>query len=192
MPAETLSIKQLQLRLIGMINSRRSLTLIELLISISLLVVIGLTVASISTSFKQFYVDTVQRQNVIAQSGMYVLEDISNNLIAANNITITNGGATAAIRVDNDPNNRNRAPTPTDTTDDTVYTYSKSGDTILYHYKTGSNAATGDVVIANNVTTFNFSLAGTYNKVMVTLGVTPHGSPESKFVTTVTMRGYSI
>lgn len=170
-----------------MTRSKKGLTLLELLVAITLLTTVILTASTLLISFKKFYFDFIQRQSDIGEVTLAVLEEMVNRVTVANNVSIT-GSSRIAIRVDNTD--------PSDPDDDTIHTYWKTGDTIKYKSKVGSNPEGPARTIAQNIGLLNFELQPggdpVLNWVKIAIGILPPGGGEQQdFETTVVTRARS-
>lgn len=129
------------------LNHNKSVTLLELITSITLLGIVVLLLASLD-AYSHYHVINADRRARIQNELTYALEDMSKTIIRAtgdiNNQGIRPVGARFRVRVDN-----NTPPTPYNYNDDTWVTYAWSGYRIT---KNGASLNFQDVIISGGFT----------------------------------------
>jgi prepilin-type N-terminal cleavage/methylation domain-containing protein len=170
-----------------MVIKRKGLTLIELIVAMTMLSVVILTSSAVLINFKKFYKGFSDKQAVVGEVSLAFLEDITNKVFLANELTInppdTPGpsGSSIAIRVDNSD--------PSSTADDTVYTYWYSGTEIQ---RKSTNPTSGPTTVAKDVSSLKFETqpaAGpSPNYLKITVEIRIAGGGTEKFETNIVAR----
>ena len=186
----------------------KGFTLIELVIAIALSAVVLLSVSNLLISFGNFSTKVIKGEASLMGTALGTLEEIIAQITVANKVAIPSadanmdvpstpypagcaGSACIQIRVDTaDP------ITPSDYSDDTVYTYWKSGSQ-LFRSVTGGPAAGS--VIAEDLVSLSFTKTPE-NQIKISLEAQvtsgPHSDPTKNktkefLETTVTLRSRS-
>lgn len=159
------------------LSSNKGFTLLELIITIAMGAVVLLSAADLLINFAKFTSNVVKAESSLMDTSLGAFEDIVYNISRANKTAL---GSETAISVPNTPfpggcsstsciqvrtDTGAVVKTPSDYSDDTVYTYWFSGGAIYRAIGTGAG-----VVIARNVTTLTFSRPGTVqNTILVAI-----------------------
>lgn len=162
-------------------------TLLELVIAMTLAAVVLLSATNLMVHFGKFSANTVKAEASLMGSAMGTFEEIAARISGGNQATITAGGSSIQIRVDTNG-------TPSDYTNDTLYTYWLNGTNLM---RTGVTGDSSGKIIANDISSLSFVQDGTFkNRITVTLeaqaasGATGAKSKEH-LETTVTMQARS-
>ena len=158
-------------------KGKKGLSLLELLISITILTAVLLTASTILSSFKKYYFDFIQRESDIKDVSLGVLEEIGNRIRVANRVTITTnaGSADITVFVDNG--------TPENYTDDSMHEYlwTQNDGTIKYQ---ATNPTVSWRTIAKNISAFSAALLPD-NTVEINITISPPAGAAQSFKTTV-------
>ncbi|MEI8175531.1 MAG: prepilin-type N-terminal cleavage/methylation domain-containing protein [Candidatus Omnitrophota bacterium] len=152
-------------------RGRTALTLVELLIAISLLSVVMLATTSVLISFKKFFVDAIDQQNQVGDAAVFSVEDITYKIMTGSAVSVVSA---TDIRI---------------TVGTNIHEYFLSGTTLKYYtYPVGGSPPANAVTMAKNITLANFQL-NAYNRIGITLGLTPvTGAKQQVFTTSVVVR----
>ncbi len=187
-------------------RSNEGFTLLELVIAMALAAVVLLSASNLLINFGKFNSNVVKSEASLMETALGSFEEIVGRILAANKVAINKtptpdaaltsypAGCAAdssciQIRVD-----RAVPTTSSDYTDDTVYTYWKSGTQLKYTIKVGTGAASTASVLNNDITSLSFVRDATYsNKIAITLEAQAASGPVSQtskehLETTVVMR----
>ncbi len=158
------------------LSSNKGFTLLELIITIAMGAVVLVSAADLLINFANFSSNVIKAESSLMDTSLGAFEDIVYNISRANKTAL---GSETAISVPNTPFpggcsstsciqvrvEEAATGTPSDYSDDTVYTYWFSGGAIYRAIGTGAG-----VVIARNVTTLTFSRPGTVqNTILVAI-----------------------
>ena len=167
-------------------------TLLELIIAIVLSAVVLLSASNLMINFGNFSTNLVKSEASLMGTALGTFEEMVGRITAANQVTIPAPSIAApsiAIGVD-----ELSVSTPSDTADDTVYTYWQDVAQLKYKSKVGAAAESAVSVIANDVYSLSFVQDATdRNKITVTLEVRAVSGSQGltskeKLETTIIMR----
>ena len=173
-------------------RSDEGFTLLELAISIALSAVVLLSASNLLINFGKFTSNVVKSEASLMGTALGTFEEMVGRITAANQVTIPASGIAApsiAIGVDTLNNS-----TPSDITDDTIYTYWQDGTQLKYKSKVGTAAESAVSVKAEDIYSLSFVPDATYNnQIKVTLEARAASGPigltsKEQLATTVVMR----
>ena len=159
-----------------MIENKKGITLIELLIAVTLLGLVMAAAAAIDFTSRMALVRGTKKVDVSGRA-RYALEHMTRHIRFANNVSPTSGPAATIILWIDDNN------TPGDTADDNQLTYAFSGTQILF--SDADNSITNEV-IADGVTACNFNINNDPSSVMISITITS-GTESISLETTVSL-----
>lgn len=163
---------------------KKGLSLLELIISISLMSVVLMTASSLLITFKKFYFDFVENQSQIGEVSLGALENIASKLKVADYISITTTGSarvTAMIRINKG--------IPGESPNYSYHTFIWNKPTKAISY-TSINPALPLKVIAYHIPNFAMTLTPD-NKVYVIIAVESSSGSVETFKTCITSQARS-
>ncbi|MFH1848199.1 MAG: prepilin-type N-terminal cleavage/methylation domain-containing protein [Candidatus Omnitrophota bacterium] len=179
----------------GLNAFKKGMTLLELIISMSLITVVMMTTSSLFNSFNKFYFDFVKSSENLGEISLAALEHMVHTITISNmgevttapSIPVTTEGNIETgllLRVDRTD--------PSSALDDTTYYYwkeSTGGNSDALKYVT-ANPGGAVNILAKGIESIAFAMP-TGHSVRINIGVKPQSGAAQEFETTVVMRGRS-
>ena len=167
-----------------MVNNR-GLTLIEVIIGFSLIILLSLAGANIYLSTQRFFNSTLQRSNLQMQSA-WLIEDMVSKIRWGFSADVSTPGR-IDVEVDStDPSDPTLPPTPSTTV---VFRYEQSGDEIRYIPDISDTATYTVLVRGLPANALSFSKDSTFDLERVTITLTAsYAQPTVAVRTTVALR----